>query len=182
MRGLSGVGGCSGRAIKPIPISGMGGIETRRDAAEFLLLGANYVQITPAVMQYGACIIDDLTNGLHRYLREKALPCLWALQGLGVENVAKLGTLNRRTKLLPRIDCKSAWAAGAAAACACRSALSRQSARMGKETACKSYKTRPPSVEAALLCNRLFSAQKAPKQIGYGAAAEGRQQAVSLAV
>ncbi len=81
MRGLSGVGGCSGRAIKPIPISWMGGIETRRDAAEFLLLGANYVQITPAVMQYGACIIDDLTNGLHRYLREKALPCLWALQG-----------------------------------------------------------------------------------------------------
>lgn len=67
VKGLSGVGGYSGKAVKPIalrfiwelasdsqwpipPISGMGGIETWRDAVEFLLLGADHVQITTAVM------------------------------------------------------------------------------------------------------------------------------------
>ena len=121
VRGLSGVGGYSGRAVKPIalrfiwemvsdpqlrnvPISGIGGIDTWRDAVEFLLLGANHVQITTAVMQYGARIIDDLINGLTWYLREKALPRLSELRGLGVENVTDLNELNRQTKLLPRFD------------------------------------------------------------------------------
>ena len=121
VQGRSGVGGYSGRAVKPIalrfiwemasdpqlhsvPISGMGGVETWRNAVEFLLLGANHVQITTAVMQYGARIIDDLLDGLTWYLREKALPRLADLQGLGVENVTELDELNRHTKLLPRFN------------------------------------------------------------------------------
>ncbi len=119
VRGLSGVGGYSGHAVKPIalrfiwemasdpklhhvPISGMGGIDTWRDAVEFLLLGANHVQITTSVMQYGARIIEDLIDGIIWYLREKALPRLSDLQGLGLENVTDLDELNRKTKLLPR--------------------------------------------------------------------------------
>ena len=119
VRGLSGVGGYSGKAVKPIalrfiwelatcpgwenpPISGMGGIETWRDAVEFLLLGADHVQITTAVMQYGLRIIDDLLEGLALYLREKALTRVTDLKGLGVENVAALEDLERESVLLPR--------------------------------------------------------------------------------
>ena len=129
VRGLSGVGGYSGRAVKPIalrfiwemasdeqlhgvPISAMGGIETWRDAVEFLLLGANNVQITTAVMQYGARIIDDLKDGLEHYLREKALTRLADLQGLGVDSVRNLDELNRQTKLLPRFDRKKCLGCG----------------------------------------------------------------------
>lgn len=121
VRGLSGVGGYSGKAVKPIalrfiwelatcpgwenpPISGMGGIETWRDAVEFLLLGADHVQITTAVMQYGLRIIDDLLEGLTLYLREKALTHVTDLKGLGVENVAALEDLERESVLLPRFD------------------------------------------------------------------------------
>ena len=121
VRGLSGVGGYSGKAVKPIalrfiwelatcpgwenpPISGMGGIETWRDAVEFLLLGADHVQITTAVMQYGLRIIDDLLEGLTLYLREKALTRVTDLKGLGVENVAALEDLERESVLLPRFD------------------------------------------------------------------------------
>lgn len=121
VRGLSGVGGYSGRAVKPIglrfvwelascaqlkgvPISGMGGIETWRDAVEYLLLGANHVQITTAVMQYGARVIEDLVEGLELYLREKALRSVRELEGLGVENVAALEELERESILLPRFD------------------------------------------------------------------------------
>lgn len=119
VRGLSGIGGYSGPAVKPIalrfiwemascpelsgvPISGMGGVDTWRDAAEFLLLGANHVQITTSVMQYGARIIDDLLEGLTLYLREKALTRLADLEGLGVENVTALDHLNRQSILYPR--------------------------------------------------------------------------------
>ena len=121
VRGLSGVGGYSGKAVKPIalrfiwelasdpqwpapPISGMGGIETWRDAVEFMLLGADHVQITTAVMQYGLRIIDDLLEGLTLYLREKALTRVTDLKGLGVENVTALEDLERESVLLPRFD------------------------------------------------------------------------------
>lgn len=119
VKGISGVGGYSGKAVKPIalrfiwdmksdkrlkdiPISGMGGIETWRDAAEFLILGANHVQITTAVMQYGARIIDDLKDGLTQHMREKAIKSVADLEGLGINNVVPLDELNRKTKLLPR--------------------------------------------------------------------------------
>lgn len=121
VKGMSGIGGYSGRAVKPIalrfiwemasdpelhqvPISAMGGIDTWRDVVEFLLLGANHVQITTSVMQYGARIIDDLIDGLTWYLREKALPKLSDLEGLGMENVTDLDVLNRETKLLPKFN------------------------------------------------------------------------------
>ena len=101
-------GGADGLATCPgwenPPISGMGGIETWRDAVEFLLLGADHVQITTAVMQYGLRIIDDLLEGLTLYLREKALTRVTDLKGLGVENVAALEDLERESVLLPRFD------------------------------------------------------------------------------
>lgn len=129
VQGKSGVGGYSGHAVKPIalrfiwemasdsvlcnvPISGMGGIDTWRDAVEFLLLGANHVQITTSVMQYGARIIDDLLDGLTWYLREKALTSLSQLHGLGVANVTDLDELNRQTKLIPMFDRKKCLGCG----------------------------------------------------------------------
>lgn len=121
VNGRSGVGGYSGRAVKPIalrfiwelasdkdlkrpPISGMGGIDTWRDAVEFLLLGANHVQITTSVMQYGARIIDDLIDGLRWYLRSKGITRLGDIEGRGISKVKDLDELNRNTKLIPVIS------------------------------------------------------------------------------
>jgi len=68
-------GGFCGPAVKPIalhmvqsiaadpeiglPISGIGGIQTWRDAVEFLLLGANSVQVCTAAMHYGFRIVEQ---------------------------------------------------------------------------------------------------------------------------
>ncbi|MBQ8990154.1 MAG: NAD-dependent dihydropyrimidine dehydrogenase subunit PreA, partial [Prevotella sp.] len=77
------ISGYSGRAVRPIALrhvlelaqalpqtelSGIGGIETWRDALEFIQLGCSNVQVCTAVMQYGYRIIDDLTLGLQRYM------------------------------------------------------------------------------------------------------------------
>jgi dihydropyrimidine dehydrogenase (NAD+) subunit PreA len=73
-------GGYCGPAVKPIalhmvaalardpritvPISGIGGITTWRDAAEFIALGATSVQVCTAAMHYGFRIVEDMIDGL----------------------------------------------------------------------------------------------------------------------
>ncbi len=120
VHGMSAVGGYSGCAVKPIAlrfiaelgqnkalagmhISGMGGIETWKDALEFILLGAGSIQITTAVMQYGYRIIDDLKTGLNYYLAEKGLESVEAIRGLALESVsATTDALERDTVIYPR--------------------------------------------------------------------------------
>ena len=90
------VSGYSGRAVRPIALrhilemsellekvelSGVGGIETWRDALEFIQLGCSNVQVCTAVMQYGYRIIDDLILGLQRYLAKRGLSSLAPLVG-----------------------------------------------------------------------------------------------------
>jgi dihydropyrimidine dehydrogenase (NAD+) subunit PreA len=85
VQGYTSYGGYTGRAIKPIalrcvvdaarasalPIAGVGGIYDRRDAAEFLLLGATTLQVCTAAMELGFGIVEDLTDGLARWLAGK---------------------------------------------------------------------------------------------------------------
>ena len=122
VRGMASVGGYSGNAVKPIAlrfisemglnpalsgmhISGMGGIETWRDALEFLLLGAGSLQVTTAVMQYGYRIIDDLKEGLNLYLSEFGIDNVRTLVGMGLENLGlTTEVLERDTILFPRFD------------------------------------------------------------------------------
>jgi len=85
--GKGGHGGYAGPAVKPValnmlsalgtdavvsesklPISGMGGISTWPDAAEFLLLGASSLQVCTAVMHYGFRIVEDLCDGLSNWM------------------------------------------------------------------------------------------------------------------
>jgi dihydropyrimidine dehydrogenase (NAD+) subunit PreA len=83
--GVSTYGGYSGPGIKPIalrcvaqiakatglPVSGLGGLNTWRDAAEFLAVGSSTVQVGTAVMWHGFGIIEELTQGLNSYLDSK---------------------------------------------------------------------------------------------------------------
>lgn len=88
------VGGLSGPAIKPIalrlvwqtakavkvPVVGLGGIMTARDALEFLLVGAAAVQVgTASFVNPRACL--DVLTGMEDYFRENELPDPAALVG-----------------------------------------------------------------------------------------------------
>ncbi|MEY8614325.1 NAD-dependent dihydropyrimidine dehydrogenase subunit PreA [Limosilactobacillus reuteri] len=119
--GKSSVSGLSGKAVKPIalrflqqlrsaagleqlPISGIGGIETWEDAAEFILLGATTLQVTTAIMEYGYRIIDDLTNGLMHYMEEQHVDHLQDLVDLANKNIIPTNQLDRNYKVYPKID------------------------------------------------------------------------------
>ncbi|WP_411273839.1 NAD-dependent dihydropyrimidine dehydrogenase subunit PreA [Daejeonella sp.] len=86
--GKSVFGGYCGPAVKPIalkfvttlgqdpttsrvPISGIGGVNSWKDAVEFMLLGALNVQVCTAVMTRGFRIIEDLCEGLNNWMDEK---------------------------------------------------------------------------------------------------------------
>ena len=118
VRGKSIVGGYSGPAVKPIAlrfisdlsrceelkdmhISGIGGIETWRDALEFILLGSGTVQVTTAVMQYGYRIVDDLIQGLADYMKIKGIHSLDKLIGGAVDSVVDHQSIERDTIQLP---------------------------------------------------------------------------------
>ena len=117
------VSGYSGRAVKPIALryiyemtsnsimqnvqfSGIGGIETWRDALEFIQLGCHNVQVCTAVMQYGYRIIDDMVEGLQTYMAEHGIEHLEELVGSELPNFVLPSGLDRSTKVFPKIDQK----------------------------------------------------------------------------
>lgn len=113
------IGGYSGKAVKPIalrfihdmkkcfaissvPISGMGGIESWRDAAEFMTLGCGTVQVTTAVMQYGYGIIHDMIDGMKRYLAKYHYSSVSQIVGQALHSIVAADYLDRRTKEFPQ--------------------------------------------------------------------------------
>lgn len=121
VHGKSAEGGYSGKAVKPIalrfirdlmsdpelkkvPVSGMGGIETWRDAGEFIALGCSTVQITTAVMEYGYRIIQDLKSGLEEYLSSSGLWRIGALIGKALPGIVGTEDLDRDTICYPVFD------------------------------------------------------------------------------
>ncbi|MGB4826826.1 MAG: NAD-dependent dihydropyrimidine dehydrogenase subunit PreA [Paracoccaceae bacterium] len=103
-------GGYCGPAVKPIalnmvaeiargaetrglPISGIGGVTTWRDAAEFLALGAGNVQVCTAAMTYGFKVVQEMISGLSQYLDDRDM-ALADLVGRATPNVTDWQFLN----------------------------------------------------------------------------------------
>ena len=115
------ISGMSGRAVKPIALrfilemakkplmkglqlSGIGGIETWRDALEFIQLGCHNVQVCTAVMQYGYRIIDDLKLGLQTYLAGRGISNLEDIVGEQIPRFVRASDLDRETVVYPKVD------------------------------------------------------------------------------
>ncbi|MBQ1634980.1 MAG: NAD-dependent dihydropyrimidine dehydrogenase subunit PreA [Bacteroidales bacterium] len=113
--------GYSGKAVKPIALrhilamakisimknvqfSGIGGIETWRDALEFIQLGCRNVQVCTAVMQYGYRIIDDMIDGMQQYMAERGIEKLDALVGELLPKFFLPSDLDRTTVVFPKFD------------------------------------------------------------------------------
>jgi dihydropyrimidine dehydrogenase (NAD+) subunit PreA len=118
--GRSSHGGYCGPAVKPIalnmvqacaadpdvglPISGIGGIATWRDAAEFLALGSTSLQVCTAIMHYGFRIVEDMNEGLSAYLDSKGMKSITELIGRSVPTLQKWETLDLHWQRVARID------------------------------------------------------------------------------
>jgi dihydropyrimidine dehydrogenase (NAD+) subunit PreA len=120
VRGKSSHGGYCGPAVKPIalnmlqscaadpevalPICGIGGIGTWRDAAEFIALGASSLQVCTAIMHYGFRIVEDMTEGLKDYMDSKGFKTIDDFCGRAVPTLQKWETLDIGFQRVARID------------------------------------------------------------------------------
>ncbi|RYY67311.1 MAG: NAD-dependent dihydropyrimidine dehydrogenase subunit PreA [Chitinophagaceae bacterium] len=104
--GQSVFGGYCGPAVKPIalkflttisqnpvtrqvPVSGIGGVSTWKDAVEFMLLGASNVQVCTAAMTHGFRIIEDLCEGLNNWMDEKGFASIYDFVGKSVPTMTR---------------------------------------------------------------------------------------------
>ena len=114
-------GGYCGPAVKPIalnmvaeiardpglqglPISGIGGVTTWKDAAEFLALGAGNVQVCTAAMTYGFKIVQEMISGLSDYMDSKGITSVDEIVGRAVPNVTDWNQLNLNYIAKAKID------------------------------------------------------------------------------
>lgn len=100
VQGYSTPGGYSSKAVKPIALarvmqiaqlikkdfpgrslSGIGGVETGEDAAEFLLLGANTVQVCTGVMLQGYPLVKKMCAELQDFMEEHDFKSIDDFQG-----------------------------------------------------------------------------------------------------
>jgi dihydropyrimidine dehydrogenase (NAD+) subunit PreA len=104
-------GGYCGPAVKPIalnmvaeigrdaatrglPISGIGGISTWRDAAEYIALGCGNVQVCTAAMVYGFKIVQDMIDGLSNFMDAQGHASIDSFRGLALPSVTDWQHLN----------------------------------------------------------------------------------------
>jgi len=104
-------GGYCGPAVKPIalnmvaqiaqdqqtsnlPISGIGGIGSWRDALDYIALGAGNVQVCTAAMVFGFKIVQDMSDGLSNYMDEMGFSSIDAFRGRALPSVTEWRYLN----------------------------------------------------------------------------------------
>ena len=114
-------GGYCGPAVKPIalnmvaeiardrethglPISGIGGVTTWRDAVEYMALGAGNVQVCTAAMTYGFRIVQEMITGLSNYMDERGFTSIDEIVGRAVPNVTDWQYLNLNYIAKAKID------------------------------------------------------------------------------
>ncbi len=119
--GKSVYGGYCGPAVKPIalkmlstisqneitkkvPISGIGGVSTWKDAVEFMLLGATNVQVCTAAMKYGFRIIEDMCDGMNNWMDEKGFATPEDFIGKSVSTITHWEDLDINYHHIAKID------------------------------------------------------------------------------
>jgi dihydropyrimidine dehydrogenase (NAD+) subunit PreA len=119
--GMGSHGGYCGPAVKPIalnmvaeiardpatrglPISGIGGIQTWRDAAEYIALGCGTVQVCTAAMVYGFKIVQEMIDGLEDFMDANGYASVAAFQGKAVPSVTDWQHLNLNATVKAQIN------------------------------------------------------------------------------
>jgi dihydropyrimidine dehydrogenase (NAD+) subunit PreA len=119
--GKSAFGGYCGPAVKPIalkmlttiaqnpvtgkvPVSGIGGISTWKDAVEFMLLGSTTVQVCTAAMKHGFRIVEDMCEGLNNWMDEKGFATITDFIGKSVPTLTSWEDLDINYHIIAKIN------------------------------------------------------------------------------
>jgi dihydroorotate dehydrogenase subfamily 1 len=117
VEGYTTPGGYSSKAVKPIAlrmvmeaanlvrtefpgrtISGIGGIETGEDAAQFMLLGADTLQVCTGIMKFGYELIKPLRDELLAFMEKHRFETVSDFKGKSLDYFTSYADLVRRQK------------------------------------------------------------------------------------
>ena len=154
VEGYSTPAGYSSRAVKPIAlakvmaisrmigeefgggrsVSGIGGVESGRDAAEFILLGSSTVQVCTGVMVHGYPLVQRLCGELQDFMAHHRFDSIAAFRGHSLPYFTTHSDLVARQRAArPRAAARAPAPFGTAAA-----RLSAAAARRGRRRSRKS--------------------------------------------
>ena len=88
-------------------LSGIGGVETGEDAAQFILVGANSVQVCTGVMKFGYELIRPLCEGLLAFMDKHNFENLDDFRGHSIEYFtthAELVRVQKERKAAQRVS------------------------------------------------------------------------------
>lgn len=127
VEGYTTPGGYSCKAVRPIAlrmimelakafpgrsISGIGGVETGNDAAQFLLMGCNTVQVCTGVMLYGYKMVKEMIAELSAFMDKHEFKSIEDFRGHSLEYFTTHAELSRRqheAKVRKALEKDSDW-------------------------------------------------------------------------
>jgi dihydropyrimidine dehydrogenase (NAD+) subunit PreA len=118
VEGMGMAGGYGGPGMKPValrltaeiaaatglPVLGVGGILSWRDAVEYLAVGAHAVQLCSAVMWEGFDIIHKLTRGLEEYLERRQFRSPADIVGKALPRLKRFPDLNLQAQRVAYVE------------------------------------------------------------------------------
>ncbi len=126
VNGKTTFGGCSGPMVRPIglrcvaqirqacplPILGQGGISSWEDAAQYIAVGADAVEVCSEVMLNGYQVIGPMLKGLQNYLDEKGFADISALKNKAIAMLSSHENLPKKPLTYPQINPKTCLRCG----------------------------------------------------------------------
>jgi dihydropyrimidine dehydrogenase (NADP+) len=106
-----------GYADSGASLSGIGGVETGGDAAEFLLLGSDTVQVCTGVMVHGYGMVKNLAGGLQAFMKQHGFTSVSEFRGAALPYftthadlvVRQRSALEQRKAARVGLDNDTAW-------------------------------------------------------------------------
>lgn len=100
------------KAFPQVSLSGIGGVETGRDAAEFILLGASTVQVCTGVMLHGYKMVKPMIEELKAFMEQHKFESIEQFRGHSLEfftTHADLVARQQAAKIKKALEKDSDW-------------------------------------------------------------------------
>lgn len=126
--GRSNYVGLSGAALKPLTmriiaeiaqsemknlqLSGAGGVQTWKDAVDYIALGAVTIQVATEIMYRGYRIIDELTDGLTTFMEKNDFNSINGFLGLSLQHITPTYQLDQNYRVVATYDEKTCVGCG----------------------------------------------------------------------
>ena len=100
-----------------IPVAGMGGVEDWRSSVEFIMCGADALQVATVVMLYGFDIVNKWMKDLRAFMERKGYSCVDDFKGVAAKKIVPYSDIEVDSKVVAFVDEKRCTGCGLCVYC-----------------------------------------------------------------